>query len=223
MWYNVRLAEQRQPYAMTWTEFIDHHKTGHIPDSAYKGYKTSEGLEYITYDNFPIPYAEIDLRGKHYEIRRDDRPRRYVKWEKKKFKFGDQEWEDDDIAYDPVTGDALYLTDEEALAQGLPIRSFDLAAFYDGKPVGFASDEWGATGIWVVDEHQGNGLGTYLIRELRRNNPHLKRIGQMTNAGEKMTRAYHRSLIKDALEEGKVVSPEVLADYPELKGDKDVV
>jgi GNAT superfamily N-acetyltransferase len=101
---------------------------------------------------------------------------------------------------------AVSLTDEEAIAKGYPLYDADIAAFVGDRPVGFASNEFGAAGVWVVNEFQRQGLGTYLLKEFMRLNPQIKHIGQMTSSGEKMTRALHRQYVQDARNQGKLGS-----------------
>jgi GNAT superfamily N-acetyltransferase len=226
MWYRAALrkiaardgADGLEPWQMTRQQFLDHHCTGYIPSNAYNDYRTSDGINFIKENKYSEPYQEIELNGKLYNIRRDPSPLQYAKWGPKTFTFGNDSWEGEDIVRDE-NGMAVMLTDEEMQAKGLPTRSQDLAAFHEGKPVGFAADEFGATGVWVVDDHQGNGLGMHLLREFRKNSPHLSKMGQMTDAGYRMTGKYHKMLVQDALKAGLPVSSEVLADYPDLIGD----
>lgn len=86
------------------------------------------------------------------------------------------------------------------------------------RPVGFASNEFGTTGVWVVEEFQRNGLGQRLLALFHELNPRLaaRPMGQMTPAGVHLTRAHHRKLVQKALAEGKPVPENVLSDYPEL-------
>ena len=39
----------------------------------------------------------------------------------------------------------------------------------------------------------------------------------MTSVGMQMTRSLHKRYVQQALQEGKIVSPEVLKDYPDLQ------
>ena len=84
--------------------------------------------------------------------------------------------------------------------------------------MGFASNEFGTTGVWVVKEFQRAGLGQKLLALFHKLNPRLAKepMGQMTDAGVQLTKSHHRQMVREALAEGQPVPPEVLADYPDL-------
>jgi hypothetical protein len=114
------------------------------------------------------------------------------------------------------------MTDQEAQSAGLALTDSTICAFANKAPIGFASDEFGTSGVWVVNDFQKQGLGVRLLEHLHQLNPRLakNKIGQMTQAGWNMTGAYHKRLVQKALQEGKSVPPEVLQEYPDLAPGK---
>lgn len=107
-----------------------------------------------------------------------------------------------------------YETKEEAIKEG--IKTLGLNPHIGDRPIGFASNEFGTAGVWVVREFQGKGLGTYLLKEFMKRSPNIGKIGQMTDAGENLTRAYHKDLVLEAMKQGEPVPAPVLKDYPDL-------
>jgi rubrerythrin len=186
----------KQPQEMTEDEFIDYHKTGTIPMNAYDRYDTSEGISFVKKDHYPILLKTLMLKNQPVEIRQFTIPAKYVKWAPKTFKDKRGEYVAEDIVRDEK-GDPIYMTDEEATAAGRATKEIGLAAFVGDRPIGFASNEFGTAGVWVVGEFQKQGLGTLLLKEFMRLNPNIKRIGQMTPAGEKLTRSLHREYVKE--------------------------
>ena len=87
------------------------------------------------------------------------------------------------------------------------------------RPVGHAANEFGTTGVWVVEEFQRGGLGERLLTLFHELNPRLaaKSMGQMTEAGVGLAKAHHRRMVREALAAGKPVPENVLRDYPELQ------
>jgi GNAT superfamily N-acetyltransferase len=75
-------------------------------------------------------------------------------------------------------------------------------AFDGDKPVGLSSNEFGTAGVWVEKPHQGQGIGSELLARFMRENPNMK-IGQMTHAGERMSRAAYRKLTKSLERNGE--------------------
>ena len=204
------------PWEQTQNDFMAQQYTGHIQSDAYKQYGTSEGIWFIKKEKYPILVDTLNIDNQQVEVRQDDEHLKYTKWGPRRFKFGDDEWDGEDIMRDEK-GLALYLTDDEAAAKGYPIKSANLAAFVGDVPIGYASNEFGAIGIWVVNNWQRKGLGTYLSKKFMDLNPRLNQIGQMTDAGKNLAKSVHRSRVQDAVNAGEQVPPEVLADYPELK------
>lgn len=201
----VAQHSEREPWQMTRNEFIDYHKTGFIRSDAYEQYATSEGIaSFISRSRYKNFVATKNFGGVPVEIRESGDPLKYVRTD-----------QDGEIVRDE-RGLATYLTNEEAVALGYRTTDGGLAAFVGDVPIGFASNEFGSAGIWVVAEWQRKGLGRYLLAEFMKRHPRVRRMGQMTNAGENLAVAYHRDLVSRAIADGKSVPPEVLADYPDL-------
>ena len=197
----ARKAQER-PWEMTGDEFHNFHNTGYIGADAYQDYGTSEGLQdFIKRERYAEVFDRRNFAGTEVEIRRDISPLKYCKHDA-----------EGDIVYNE-RGMAIYMTDEEVKAKGLPVVENGLAAFVGDRPVGFASNEFGTIGVWVVNEMQHKGLGTYLLREFSKLNPQIKRMGQMTNAGSNLARSYHRSLVQEAIQQGQTVPNRVRAEY----------
>lgn len=89
------------------------------------------------------------------------------------------------------------LTPEEVKEKGLPETETTVVALNEaGEPIGWASDEFGSDGIWVVDEYQRKGIGTELLDLFRSQYASDRQLGQMTDAGAELARAYHRRLVE---------------------------
>ena len=203
-WFKKILAQTQEPWQMSNKDFLNHHYTGYIQSRAYDQYNTSEGISYIKKENYKELYSTLNIDGNVVEIRRNITPLKYCK----------QDAEGWTNLRGP-DGEIIYLTPEEIREKGYREIENDLAAFIGDRPIGFASNEWGATGVWVVQEFQRKGLGTYLLREFRKINPQMKELGQMTDAGINMTRKWHRSLVQDAINEGKNVPDHIRREFEE--------
>ena len=92
-------------------------------------------------------------------------------------------------------GEPVYRTDEEMIAEELPLYDTSIIAFHDGNPIAHASNEWGTDGVWVERPYQRLGIGTYMLHLLRKQFKPDRRIGQMTDAGEQMARSYYRNYV----------------------------
>ena len=70
-----------------------------------------------------------------------------------------------------------------------------VVAFIDNKPIGWASNEFGVVGVWVVEKYQKLGIGTELLEKHIEQRPEVKsgksKIGQMTPAGKKLVMRYY--------------------------------
>jgi 2'-5' RNA ligase len=98
-------------------------------------------------------------------------------------------------------GDLVYLTPEEMKAKGLSPTTYTVGAFVGDKAVGYAGDEFGASGVYMARGYQHHGLGLALLKTYLEKSGRLakgRQIGQMTNAGENVVRALHRQLVKEA-------------------------
>lgn len=207
-WYQLKIAEEKtapdaEPWQMTSKQFLDKHYTGFIDSNAYKDYETSEGINFIQKEKYQELYATLPIDGQTVEIRRDITPTQYCKTD-----------ENGDIMRGP-DGMALMMTPEEIKQKGYRTVDNSLAAFIGDRPIGFASNEFGSTGVWVVKDFQRKGIGTFLLREFRKLNPKMGPLGQMTNAGIGLTQKWHKSLVDDAIKENKDVPENVRQEYPQ--------
>jgi len=194
-------------WKMTKQEFLDFHRTGYIPQNAYERYETREGLSWLSpMSKRPVLHSKKTFNGKEIQFRQSGEKSQYTRLD-----------ENDNIVRDEK-GYATFLTDEEIRAKKYPTHDTTIVAYDDQGPVGLVSNEFGVPGVWVIKEYQGKGMGTYLLSEWMKDRPSSQKMGQMTSSGEQLTLAYHRKLIQKAIEEGKSIPPEVLQEYPELKG-----
>jgi hypothetical protein len=183
-WYR-KSQTNYDPLQMTEDEFVDYHKTGWISSDAYEQYRTIEGLSWIKKEKSPILYSVKQFGDKTIEFRKTGEKLFYCKTD-----------EDGDIVRDK-DGQVVYLTDEEMIAKGLPMQDTTITAFDGDVAIGWVSNEFGTDGVWVVDDYQFMGIGLYLLKEFRKQFRPERRIGQMTDAGENMTRAYYRDLVRE--------------------------
>lgn len=171
----------------TFEEFLQYHKTGSVPYGAYEKYKTLEGIEWLgTKDKYPTLISAMKSNSEVIELRADIEDALYVRKD-----------EDGEIVRD-AKGDALYLTPEEVKKRGYCPYMFSLVAFNEkDQPVGWASDEFGADGVWVAEEYQRKGIGTELLYQFRRFYPPKRKMGQMTDSGCGLVKSYYRRLKKE--------------------------
>ena len=202
----LREPPEKEEWQMTKEVFIRYHKTAALPEEAYEE-ETVKDFEWLgkkeKYPKFIRTYKAKN--GENIELRQS--------FEKSKYTKVDEEGE---IIRDEE-GYALYLTDKEMQEEKLPFYDTTVVAFNKkGQPIGYASNEFGADGVWVAREYQKQGIGVELLTELRKQFAPTRRIGQMTYVGEKMALAYHKRQIEKALQEGKYVPSDVLRNYPDL-------
>jgi hypothetical protein len=192
---------------MTQDQFLKYHKTGYIQSDAYESYEKPEGLSWAgPKSKYPVLYSVKEFGGKKIEFRKRGEKLRYVKTDPET----DRQLRD-------ANGDIVYLSDEEMRSEGIPLTDTSMYAFDGDTVVGIAANEFGADGVWVTGPYQKLGIGTYLLMEFRKQFRAKRKIGQMTPAGESMTRSLHKKYVQQALQDGKSVSPEVLKDYPDLQ------
>lgn len=191
-WYGGKSPDQ-----MTENEFIALHKTGFIDEEAYKD-TTYFGSSYETSKKHVKDFKTDDG---NVEFRKSGEKLKYVKTGKDGFPVRD---ENDDV---------VYLSDAEIEEKGYAKEDKAITAYLDKEPIGFVSDEFGAIGVWVNPEYQGLGVGSELLADFMFQNPNMQ-IGQMTDAGEKMSRAAYRKLKE------LVVSDKVPAEKIEDVGEK---
>jgi len=161
----------------------------------------------------------IKLRGKNIEFRKSGEINEYVKLDKNgSIVRGKDGW-------------ALYLSPVEVRAKGLAEKDQTITMFFEGKPIGFVSNEFGAVGIFLDPKgprrFKGDSLGAELLAEFIKQNPGMK-LGQMTPSGEKLARAVHKklslerkgtSLIENLFPKGPVAQASILGPILKLFDD----
>ena len=175
-WLIEKLNNFAFDYIQKENEFINYHRTGDIPSSTYNDYL-------INYDisNYPKIISTFeDKKGEIIEFRKTGEKLKYVK---KK---------DNQIVRNKY-GDALYLSDEEMAEKGLHTEDTCIVAFNsNGESVALASDEFGADGIWVNENYKARGIGLAILELFRSQFSDSRKMGQMTDAGRQLARAYFR-------------------------------
>lgn len=184
------VKEPKEPWMASEEDFMDYHKTGHIPSSAYEKYKKPEGLSWLKKANYPVLYATKQFKDKTIEIRQSGEKNKYVK-----------HTEPDADGFTDILRDsqgmAIMMSDEEIEQKGYNLYETSMVAFDGDIAVGLASDEWGADGIWVTQPYQRLGIGLYLLTEFRKQFNSSRKLGQMTQEGQELSKAYYRSLRND--------------------------
>jgi len=202
-----QLIQKGEAYKVNPHLFTEYHNTGNISQGAYDDYKTKKGIEWLgSPDKYPIVVNKNNYNGEIIEFRKKDEKLRYTQKDPK-----------DPTGWDFLRDenrDLIYMSDEQMKEQGLPLYETMITAFNsNGEPIGWVSNEFGADGVWVVEEYQGKGIGTDLLHEFRKQFKPGRKIGQMTNSGRNMTRSYHKKLVQEALKEGKDIPMEILQEY----------
>ncbi len=183
----LKLTEENFNWDGNETDFIKHHKTGDIPSHAYSDYEEKGGLSWIGNKS---KYPELILIKSYaphsVEFRKSGEKLRYVDTD-----------DQGEILRDP-NDIALYMSDDKIKQKDLPTHDETIVAFVNDKPIGLASNEWGTIGVWVEKEYQRLGIGSDLMVMFMKNNQNFltgkKKIGQMTGAGQAMSRAAFRKL-----------------------------
>jgi GNAT superfamily N-acetyltransferase len=195
-------VRQGRPHEVSQDHFVDYHRTGTISEDAYEDYGTIEGLSWISKDEHPILLKREEFGGEMLEFRQTGEELKYVRHD-----------ESGEIDRDEQ-GLATYLSPEEVAEKGAPSHDVSISVFNEkGQAVASASDEFGTDGVWVVKEYRGRGLGVDLLHELRKNFKPGRKMGQMTSSGVDMAKAYHKRLVREALERGDNVPQDVLDEY----------
>jgi hypothetical protein len=171
-WYG-----DKHPGDMSEKEFIDQHYTGYIPSETYADMTKPEDESWQGRDKHEYPklIGKKEVNGKIIEFRQSIEENRYVK----KDSTGN-------IVRDE-NGRATYQSRNEMHKKGLAIYDQTIFVFRDNEYIGVASNEWGAIGVWVRDDHQNHGIGSYLLKLFIEQNPEMQ-IGQMTEMGYGMAR-----------------------------------
>lgn len=198
-----QLLKQNKPHEVTPSNFMKHHYTGSIASNAYDKYKTKEGINWLgNINQYPILIKSQKYNNEIIEFRKRNEPLKYVKTD-----------QNDEIMRDEK-GLALTMSLEEMKEKEYPLYDTTIVAFNQNKePIGWVADEFGADGVWVIEEYQGKGIGTDLLHIFRKQFKPDRRIGQMTNKGIQMTKKYHKKLVEEALKEGKYVPEDILQEY----------
>jgi len=204
-WYKFA----QNPWQETQNEFINRHYTGRIREGAYEQYETREGISWLgDKSKYPVLHSKKQFGDKVIEFRQSGKKNKYVQTD-----------EEDEIIRDS-SGLATYMTDDQIKEKGYSPYETTIVAFDEQGPIGWVENSFGVPGVFIIKEMQGRGIGTYLLSEWMKLRSSKQRLGQMTNAGENMSRSYHKQLVQRAIEEGKEVSEEVLKDYPDLGKNK---
>ncbi len=202
-----QLIQKGEGYKVNPHLFMDYHNTGNISEGAYSDYKTVEGLSWLGSPNkYPIFISQKQIKNELVDFRKEDEKLRYTQKDPK-----------DPTGWDHLrdkNNDLIYMTEEQMKEQNLPLTETTIVAFNEkDQPIGFVSNEFGADGVWVVDDYQKQGIGVELLYEFRKQFKHGRKIGQMTGSGREMTRSYHKRLVQEALKKGKKVPMEILQEY----------
>ena len=176
------------PYEGDKHAFMKHHYTGHIPTSAYARSEAEGGLSWLgEKSKYPVLLASGKYGNFDVEFRQSGEELKYTKSE------GDTYLRD-------KSGELVYMSPEEVKAANLPEKDTTVVAFVNDTPVGFASNEFGAVGVWVEKPYQKSGIGVELMDMHIQQRPtfQTKRgvIGQMTIAGQSMTGKYYDKMVK---------------------------
>ena len=185
----IKREKAKSPEQLDQDSFLRHHYTGHIASSAYSQYEKEGGLSWLgDKSKYPVllhkgKYGQFDV-----EFRQTGQLNQYVKNDA-----------NDDIVR-TADGQVVYMSPEEIKDAGLATHDESIVAFVGDKPVGFASNEFGAVGVWVEGPFQKVGIGTDLLDMHIQLRPRVaagkSKIGQATNAGISLMKAYHRKMSK---------------------------
>jgi len=197
-WYKTA----QNPLEETSKEFLDRHFTGHIPSWSYEEHPTREDFSWLgDRSKYPILHSKQLFNGIEVEFRQTGKKDQYVRTDDNK-----------EIVRD-AQGNAEYLTDEEVVKRGLSLYDTTIVAFDSKGPIGWVGNSFGVPEVFIIEEMQKKGIGTYLLSEWMKYRPQSQHIGQMTPAGVNMTLAYHRKLVQDAIEQGKEIPEHILEEY----------
>jgi len=92
-------------------------------------------------------------------------------------------------------GNPISMTPDEIKKAGVPEFDQSRVVFDGDTPIALVSNEFGSVGLWVTKPNQRQGIGSELLARFMKENPHMK-LGKMTPAGEKVSRAAYRKLAK---------------------------
>ena len=220
MWFKFALEYDEfirsgKPEMVPQEEFLNYHRTGGISGNPYSQYTDDpDGLNWMHPEKFTLLLKSIERNGKHYEFRAEKEPNRYVKFD-----------DDHNIIRD-ANNEPIYMTVDEMRAKNKKEFGTTVALFCEGKIIGFACDEFGASGAYLQKPFQGQGLGSMLMLEYLKESGRLEtgnKIGQMTSWGRYMTRNLHKQIVEEAIQNGKEIPEEVMKDYPDLVKNESVI
>lgn len=168
-------------------DFLRHHKTGTIPSHAYSDYEKEDGLAWLgTKSKYPVLLLARPYGSHMVEFRKSG----------EKLNYTDEDEQGEILR--GANGLALRMSDDKIKSLGYPTHDETIVAFVNDKPIGFASNEFGTIGVWVEGLYQKLGIGSDLMVMFMKQNPKFlngqKKIGQMTPAGENMSRSAYRKL-----------------------------
>lgn len=185
----IMREKKKGPEELDRDAFLSHHYTGYIASDAYSQYEKEGGLSWLgEKSKYPVllhkgKYGQFDV-----EFRQTGQLNQYVKTDA-----------NDDIVR-TADGQVVFMSPEEIKAAQLATHDESIVAFVGDKPVGFASNEFGAVGVWVEGAFQKVGIGTDLLDMHIQLRPRVAsgvgKIGQATNAGISLMKAYHRKMSK---------------------------
>lgn len=173
-------------------KFFKHHYTGFIGSNAYVQYEKPGGLAWLGHPSkYPLLLATKQHGPFKVEYRQNGEKNQYVKTDP-----------NDDLKHvRDEHGELVFMTDAEIRAENLPVYDTLIVAFVGEKPVGHASNEFGAVGVWVEKEFQRVGIGSDLMILHLKQRPSVLfgkgKIGQMTDAGIAMTKKAYDKLEKE--------------------------
>ena len=167
--------------------FMKHHYTGHIPSNAYDRYEKEGGLSWLgDKSKYPILLSSGKFKDFDVEFRQSGERLKYTK------QVNGEHVRD-------ANNEIVLMSPEEIKAEGLPEFCTTIVAFVNDKPVGLASNEFGAVGVWVEGPYQKSGIGTELLDLHIQQRPTFKtkqgKIGQMTIAGQSLTAKYYDRMV----------------------------
>lgn len=172
------LVERARQFANA-EEFLAYHYLGFIPSSAYE-----EKTYFMKRENYPELVVAMRVGRSTIEFRRSGEKLKYVAHD-----------ENGEILRDSE-GWALYMSDDEVLANGWPLYDTTIAVFDGERNIGHVGDSFGATEVFIDPEYQRKGIGTEALLIYLRQYGYERRLGQMTAAGENLTRSLYRRLVK---------------------------
>jgi len=185
----IKKERAKSPEQLDQDAFLRHHYTGHIGSSAYSQYEKEGGLSWLGKKS---TYPVLFHKGKYGQFDVEFRQTGYISEYVKTDANGDI------VRY--ADGKVQMMTPEEIKAGGLAEYDETIVAFVGDKPIGFASNEFGAVGVWVEGPYQKVGIGTDLLDMHIQLRPQVaagkSKIGQATNAGISLMKAYHRKMSK---------------------------